>query len=132
MLNNNLLCASLLWLFKNNRRKISFDDYSFELFLELRPRTQRLLYSMIRCVDSDTLVVVGGYREFGFNNYKNFYNYRKELLDKEFLVVDEEFYYVNPKMVNYLTTRQKRRYKALLLPKEPKVVNFGFGPQQID
>lgn len=132
MLKNKILCSSLLWLFKNNRRKISFDDYSFDLFLQLRPRTQRLLYSMIRCVDSDTLVVVGSYRDFGFNDYKNFYKYRNELLKHEFLIVSEDDFYVNPKLVNYLTVRQKRMLKSILLPKDPKVVNFGFGPQQID
>jgi hypothetical protein len=75
------------------------------------------------------VIIYGGYKDFGFDNPTSFYRNRSILIDKQFIIYDNNSYFVNPCLINYYNRRQWHTLKILAgMIKDKSALNFGVIP----
>lgn len=125
----NIIKRQTTYLFKQkNIRKYYISHQGLELIIKLKPRSQELLKDLLALIgssaDIDSVVLEVEYHQLGFKNFRNFWGYRNELIEKRLLFYEDNKYYINPCYINYYNRRQKASFFKLFKLKRGPVVNM--------
>lgn len=114
----NIIKRQMSYLSKQkNTKKYIISPLGLQKFIELKPRSQKLLHDLLSLIgpscNIDAVTLDISYCELGFNNPRNFYKYRDELVSNRMIFVEGKYIFINPTMINYLNHRQKNTFFAM-------------------
>lgn len=109
------------------QKRYLISSNGFNEFIELKPNSQRLFKHLLDLVPniSNEVTIECNYKDLGFEHASNFYRARTQLIDRQFIIFDDNRYFINPCMVNPYSRRQWLYIKALISPIKKTATNFG-------
>ena len=118
--------------FKFPTKRYEISPHGFNEFVELTPNAQKLFVAILNNVKPtpEVVVVELTYKDLGYKSYSNLHRDRQRLINRQFIMFENNQYFINPCMVNPYNRRQWSYLKDLIGMNKTTNINFGILPDK--